>query len=238
VSRVTAAAWALGPVAVAVLAVGFAWLTGFSQRTVLPGGIEAWFYGFFLDRYPLFSGAIAYGLARLLLTMARPAPGGPVRRLAGGAVAVALLLAACLYPTFGGVVLRAGFATGGMAFLSGQAMPVAYGLGTASAAILFGLILGLGGLLTAGRLREDGGWGRWFLAGAGRVLMRTLALWFALLLLGLAHAAGLGAWPRRPLTDGEAGLAGALVLLAFLPHAGLVWLDSGHRHRSPSAATG
>ncbi|MCJ2082276.1 hypothetical protein [Methylobacterium sp. J-090] len=218
-SRVTAAAWALSPVAAAILAIGLTWLTGFSQRTALPGMVDARFYGFFLDRYPLFAAAIVYGLARLLVATLRPGPSGPVRRVVGGAVAITGLLAACLYPTFGGPTLRAGFATGGMAFLTGQSMAVAYGLGAASAAFVFGLALGLGGLLTAGTFRESGGWGRWLLARGGRVLMRILALWFALAVLGLAHAAGLGAWPRRPLAGWEAGLAAALVLLAFLPHA-------------------
>ncbi len=233
-----AVAWALAPAAAAILGVGLAWTTGFSQRTVLPGAVEARFYGFFLDRYPLFSAAIVYGLACLLVTMVRPGPSGPARRLAGGAVAVAMLLAASLYPTFGGPTLRSGFATGGVAFLNGQTMAVAYGIGAALAACVFGLALGLGGLLMAGPLRTGRGWGRWLLATGGRVLLRYLALWFALAVLGLAHAAGLGPWPRRPLTGGEAGRVAALVLLAFLPHSVLVWFDDRTRHRPPSRAVG
>lgn len=230
-SPTLAAIRALGPVAVAVLAVALAWLTGFSQRMVLPGVVEARFYGFFLDRYPLFSAAIVYGLARLVLGAARPGRTGPVRRLVGSAIALVGFLAVCLYPTFGGGVLRAGFATGGMAFLTGQTMPVAYGLGAAAAALVFGLVLGLGGLLATGSPRNDARWGRRLRIGAGRMLTRTLALWFAFGVLGLATAAGLGAWPRRPLTAAEAGLAAALVLLAFLPHAGFDWLDSRVRSR-------
>jgi len=229
-----AAARAFGPVAVAILAVALAWLTGFSQRMVLPSVVEARFYGFFLDRYPLFSAAIVYGLARLVLGAARPGPAGPARRLVGSAIAVVLLLAVCLHPTFGGGVLRAGFATGGMAFLTGQTMPVAYGLGAAAAALVYGLVLGLGGLLATGSPRSDARWGRRLRIGAGRMLARTLALWFAFAVLGLATAAGLGAWPRRPLGAEEAGLAVALVVLAFLPHAGLAWLDS----RVPSRSHG
>jgi hypothetical protein len=236
VTRVSAAAWALAPAAAAILGVGLAWATGFSQRTVLPGVVEARFYGFFLDRYPLFAAAILYGLAALLVTMIRSGPGRPVRRLAGGAVAVAMLLVAGLYPTFGGPTLRSGFATGGVAFLNGQTMTVAYGLGAASAAFVFGLAFGFGSLLMAGTVRRGGGWGRWLLAAGGRVLVRYLSLWFALAMLGLAHAAGLGAWPRRPLTGGEAALAAALVLLAFLPHSALAWLDNRARHRPPSGA--
>jgi len=238
VIRVPAAVRALGPAAVAILAVALAWLTGFSQRTVLPGVVEAWFYGFFLDRYPLFAAAIVYGLARILLGSARPGHVGLVRRGLGGALAVMLLAAACLYPTFGGLVLRAGFATGGMAFLTGQSMPVAYALGSAAAAVVFGLALGLGGLFTPGLARSRAGWGRRLRAGAGRMLARTLALWFAVAVLGLATVAGFGAWPRRPLTGEEAGLAAGLVLLAFLPHAGLDWLDSRARARSPWGTTG
>ncbi len=221
-----AAIRAFGPVAVTVLAVGLAWLTGLSQRTVLPAAIEARFYGFFLDRYPLFCAALVYGVARLLLGAARPGPAGPVRRLVGSAIAIVLLLAVCLYPTFGGGVLRAGFATGGMAFLTGQTMPIAYGLGAAAVALVFGLALGLGGLLAIGAPRGNARWARRLRLGVGRMLTRTLALWFAFGILGLATAAGLGPWPHRPLAAGEAGLAVALVLLAFLPHASLDWLDS------------
>jgi hypothetical protein len=49
-------------------------------------------------------------------------------------------------------------------------------------------------------------------------LARTLALWFALAVLGLAHAAGFGIWPRRSMTASDALLALALAGIAFLPH--------------------
>jgi len=207
------------PLAAALLAIGLAFATGFDQRVALPPEVDARFYGFFLDRYPLFSVAIVYGLACLGLRILRPGPAGWLRRLVCGALALALFLAACLYPTFGGAALRLAFASGGTAFITQQPMPAAYALGSAMAATVFGTVLGLGALLIgngrAGRSQPQPR--RWLRAGAD-LLLRYLALWFALAVLGLAHAAGFGIWPHRSMTIGDALLAGALACIAFLPH--------------------
>jgi hypothetical protein len=114
---------ALFPLVAALLAIGLAFATGFDQRTPLPPDLEVRFYGFFLDRYPLFAVAIVYGLAHLAVRIARPGPASWPRRLIGGGLAVVLVLATCLYPTFGGVPLRLAFASGGTAFLTHQPNP-------------------------------------------------------------------------------------------------------------------
>ncbi|MCI9878628.1 MULTISPECIES: hypothetical protein [Methylobacterium] len=203
------------PLAAAILAVAVAFVTGFDQRAALPPELEARFYGFFLDRYPLFAVAIVYGLACLGLRVVRPGPAGWPRRLVGGALALALFLAVCLHPTFGGVTLRLAFASGGTAFLTQQAMPAAYALGSALAATLFATSLGIGALLIGNRPPQRPR--RWLRTIAG-ILLRYLTLWFALAVLGLAHAAGFGIWPRRSMTMTDAVLAVALACIAFLPH--------------------
>ncbi|NEU13842.1 hypothetical protein G3T14_17160 [Methylobacterium sp. BTF04] len=238
----SAAVQAFGPAAVAILAVLLAWSTGLDQHTVLPPLIEARFYGFFLDRYPLFAAALVYGLARIGFAMIRTGKAGLVRRLLGGAVAIGLLLGASLYPTFGGFVLRSAFATGGIAFLGQQPMAIAYGLGAAAAAFLFGLVFGAGNLLVVRRPVANDSWRRRLLRGTGHIAMRYLSLWFALATLGLADALGFGAWPRRPLSETDALLAAALVFVAFLPHGCLDWIltatgsTSGRGIDQPDAA--
>ncbi|HEX8416870.1 MAG TPA: hypothetical protein VF641_04630 [Methylobacterium sp.] len=215
-----AAAPALLPLAAALLAIVVTAATGFDQRTPLPAGLGPYLYGFFLDRYPLFAFAIVYGLARIAAGAA--APGPLVRRVLGGLAGIVLVLAVCLYPTFGGLALRGGFGVGSVAFLGQQPMALAYALGTAVTALLFGTAIGLG-VLTIGRRREGTrGWGRRLAEGGATLVSRFLALWFAFAVLGLAREAGFGAWPRRPLGGSDLGVATALVLTAFLPHALLI----------------
>lgn len=229
-AAVLAVALAFGPLAAALLAIGAVFVTGFDQRAAMPPQIEALAYGFFLDRYPLFAAAIVYGLAAMLVAMIRPGPTGLVRRLLGGAAGTALVLGASLYPTFGGIVLRSAFGTGGISFLGQQPMAVAFALGSAASAFVFGLVLGIGRLLTMRRAPQDGRRRDRLIRAAGTILLRYLALWFALAVLGLAHAAGFGPWPHRPLTGGDALLASVLTLAAFLPHACLDWRVIGTRH--------
>lgn len=230
-SGMTAAIRAFGPMAAAILAIALVFVTGLDQRTVLPPLVEARFYGFFLDRYPLFALAIVYGVAAIAVAMAAPGRSGPIRRLIGGGLGVLLIVAVGLYPTFGGLVLRSAFATGGIAFLGQQAMGLAYALGSAAAAFTFGVALGIGRLLPAGRVRAGGRIGA-RLAGLGAgTLIRFVAVWFALACLGLAHAAGFGNWPHRPLTGADAVVASLLTFGGFLPYAWLDWRDIRSRNR-------
>ncbi len=71
------AAWivAAAPLAAALLALATAYATGFDQRTAMPPDVASRFYGFFLDRYPLFAFALVYGLARIVAVAWRR--GGP-----------------------------------------------------------------------------------------------------------------------------------------------------------------
>lgn len=207
------------PVAAALAALAAAAATGFSQRDALPPWVETRFYGFFLDRYPLYAFALVYGLARLVAVAAGPGPGSVPRRVLWASAGIAALLAASLYPTFGGMILRSGFATGGVAFLSQQPLWLAYASGAAAAAFGFGTVVGLFGALANRRLRPRTGWPRGLAAAAAGAALSFLALWFAAGLLGLARAEGIGPWPRRAFTLPEAGLAGLLVLAAALPHA-------------------
>ena len=82
------------------------------------------------------------------------------------------------------------------------------------AALLFASALGLGALMIGNRV---GGPRRWFQR-LGAAAIRSLALWFALAVLGLAQATGFGIWPRRPMTPTDALIAAGLACLAFLPH--------------------
>lgn len=217
--------WAIAVVPLlAALAVLFAvFLTGFDGRSAMPPDVAARFYGFFLDRYPLFAFALVYGLARILAAMVAPGPASLVRRLVGGGIGLVLVLGVSLHPTFGGFVLRAGFGTGSGAFLNGTPMALAYTMGAGAAACLFGLAMGLGARL-AGRPGPVPSGSRW--RRAGQVLLGWvagfLALWFAAALIGLARDAGFGPWPRRPLDARDLVVAALLLTVAALPHTLLV----------------
>lgn len=195
--------------------------TGLSLRSGLPDAVAPWFYGFFLDSYPLFAFALVYGIARLAAVAAGPGPGSAPRRIAFGLAGVLALGAAALYPTFGGLILRSGFTVGGMAFLNHVPHGLAYGLGAGAAAGTFGGIVGLFGVLANGRLRPS-------LRRLGSGGLAFPALWFGAAVIGLAHDLGFGPWPTRALSPADAGLAALILAIAALPHAASVVLR-GHR---------
>ena len=141
-------------------------------------------------------------------------------------LAVLLFLAACFYPTFGGVILRAGYATGGMSFLRGQSAIVSIVLGAGAAALAYGTILGLCVVLARLSLRF-----RW--RKAGRVALRFAALWVGAMVLLAPSRLGIdpvGTWPMGPLAGVFALKAAMIVLLALLPHAASV-AATRSRHR-------
>ena len=213
---------AAAPVAAALLALMLAFLTGFDQRSALPPELMARFYGFLLDRYPLFAFALVYGVARILAGSCVPGTASVVRRGLGALVGIALLLALSLHPTFGGIVLRGGFGSASLAFLNGVPMPTAYALGAVVAATPFGIAVGLALRLAGPPPGPRTGWLRAIGRGAGDAMLGLLAFWLGALLIGLAHDAGFGRWPRRPLDGRDAAVATALLLGAGLPHAALV----------------
>ncbi len=232
-------AWTLAaaPLLAALAALFAVFLAGFDQRSAMPPDVAARFYGFFLDRYPLFAFALVYGLARILAAGLAPGPASWVRRLVGVLVGLALVLGVSLHPTFGGLVLRAGFGTGSGAFLNGTPMGLAYAMGAGAAAGLFGLALGLGARL-AGRPGPAPTGSRW--RRVGRALLGWiagfLALWFAAAVIGLARDAGFGPWPRRPLDARDLVVAALLLTVAALPHMALVAARLRPR-RTPRAPT-
>jgi hypothetical protein len=203
---------ASGPILAMLLALGLAAATGLSQRSALPEAIEPWIYGYFAGRYPLFAFALVYGVAHLARVAAGPGPASIPRRIAFAVAGAVVLLLAGLYPTFGGLILRAGFATGGMAFLTHQPLWLAYALGAGVAAALFGGILGLFAIAANRPLRPG-------LKRFGAGALAFLALWFGAAVIGLSGSVGLGPWPQRVLRIDEAALAALLLVVAAVPHA-------------------
>jgi hypothetical protein len=201
---------------------------GFTERSLLGTPLEEPFYGFFFRSYPLFLFAVIYGALRIL-SCAIAEPGGPrALRSFTAPVAVALFLAACLYPTFGGFVLRPGFMTGGMSFITGQSGLAASLLGAGAAAAAFGLALGLCTALAALRATL-----RW--RALGWALAAFLALWLGAAILLSAPRFGIdpaGPWPAAPLPLPRAATAAGLVAAALAPHALLAGLRARRRRRA------
>ncbi|WP_196805437.1 hypothetical protein [Methylobacterium sp. 77] len=220
--------------AAAALAVCATASAGLSQASALPPEVQARFYGFFLNGYPLFAFALVYALARIVV-MATTSIASPIRRVLGALVGIGLLVALSLHPTFGGLVLRAGFATGGMTFLTYQPMSAAYAVGAAASAFVFGSALAVSRLLIGGSA-PPASWRRRMGFGLYRGVGAFLALWFAFAVIGAAHMAGFGPWPRRAMSASEAGLALSLVVAGFLPHAILIWLVLRAKPRQASFA--
>lgn len=216
---------ALVPLAAALAAVALVAAAGTTQGRLDAAGFGQWAYGFFADRYPLFFAAIAYGVARVaLLPLAAPGWRGWLGALLG----LGLVLVLSLHPTYGGLVLRAGFSVGGVAFLSGQTMMVAQGLGAVMAALVFGLALGVPALVARGLPRRGTRW-----RALARGCLRFLALAWALGLLAAARDLGITRFPRLPLSGEQAVLAAAIVLAAFLPHAVLGLAGPGTSVETP-----
>ncbi|GEO99657.1 hypothetical protein [Methylobacterium haplocladii] len=224
---------ATAPLAAALAALIAAFLTGFDQSTPVPAEVGTRFYGFFLDHYPLYAFAIVYALVRVIAAAVAPGPSAVLRRVLGAAVGLAAILGLSLHPTFGGLVLRGGFMTGGMAFLNQVPMMAAYAFGAAVAASALGFAMGLGVLIAGQPAREPASRLRRFGRSLGTLFSRFLALWYALAVLGFARTIGLGPWPRRPLDSSDVALVAACLVVAFLPH---VLISALRADRSASAA--
>jgi hypothetical protein len=197
---------ALSPLLVAAL--------GFTERSLFGTALEDVFYGFFFRSYPLFFFAIVYGVLRIVMAATEAGPRRALRSFTTP-IAVALFLVACLYPTFGGVVLRPGFMTGGVSFLRSVPATGAVVLGAGAAAFVFALALGL-----TSALARLGATFRW--QAFGRAILSFLALWLGGAILVLAPRYGFdpaAGWPMRPLSFAAGAKAAALVALALLPHA-------------------
>lgn len=213
-----------GPVLAMLAALALVAVTGFSQRWAMPETVEPWIYGYFIERYPLFAFALVYGLAHLTVVATGPGPASTLRRIVFGLAGAATLAAASLYPTGGGLILRSAFSTGGMAFLTHQPLWLAYGLGAAVAASLYGGILGLFAVAANRPLRPR-------LGRIGFGLLAYFALWAGAILLGLSGPFGIGPWPHRAIRPDETVRAALLLIAAALPHIVVTTL---RRHRSAS----
>jgi hypothetical protein len=211
---------ALAPLACAGAAALIVALAGVTQRELLATPLRPYVYGFFFDRFAPFLFAIVYAIARLA-TVAVASPGRFLpARIVTAPLAIGLILAISLYPTFGGLVLRGAFFSGATTFLEGAPLAVAYPVGAAFSTLIFALILGLGVILI--RLRASRGRGALLFA-----FLRYLALVFAGIVLVAPRAFDLGLlgeWPRWPLAAGEGAALVGLVLVALLPHALIVRL--------------
>jgi hypothetical protein len=203
------------PALVAALAVLLVAAIGFTQRSFFGTALEDYFHGFFFRSYPLFLFAVIYGAVRIV-TAAVTEPGARRSlRTFSTPLALLLFLAASFYPTFGGIILRPGYMTGGMSFLRGQNATVAVVLGAGAAALAYGVALGLAVLIA--RLSFRFQW-----RGIGRLLLRFGALWLGALMLLAPGQLGfdvVGVWPAGPLVPSRAWAAACVVGLALLPHA-------------------
>lgn len=209
---------AFAPLLAAILAAAAIGAFGVSRYEVTTGPFGSVFHSFFFDKFAPLLLAIVYGVARLVCVAALAPGRARLLRLATAPLAIAALLAIALYPTFGGFVARSAIFSGGMAFVQGMPIMVAYILGIAVSASLFGLALGLGAALV--RLKVA-----FSLGAVGFAFLRYAALVFAgcaLLAPGWSGIALYGDWPAWPLTAGAAAALALVALVAFLPHALIV----------------
>ncbi len=206
------------PLAVAALAAALVAMAGISRFEIQAGPFAPVLHGFFFDAFAPLLFLIIYGVARLVSVALIERSELALARLVTAPLAVAALLAATLYPSFGGIVARSAFVIGGMVFVQGMPLWIAYLFGIAIAAIPFALVLGLG--IVAIRLSFAKGW-RFLRIG----LMRYLSLFFAGLILlapGWSGIALFGEWPAWPLTTGEGAALVVACILALFPHALIV----------------
>lgn len=223
---------ALLPLLAAVLAVALVWAAGFTERSLIGTPWEDHFYGYFFRSYPVLLFAMVYGAVRIAAA-AMELEGRRGWRILSAPAAVALFLLAGFHPTFGGLIARAAFATGGMSFLQGQSAGLAIILAAAAAALMFGLALGAGVALA--RLTLSVGW-----TPVARGAISLLALWLGAVVLLQAQGWALepvGGWPVRALQGGAALKLAIGVGLGLLPHTLVVgwvaWRRRGGGGRPP-----
>ncbi|MCC5978053.1 MAG: hypothetical protein JJU21_08320 [Salinarimonas sp.] len=214
---------ALLPLAVAVIAAAALGFGGVSRFEIQAGPFAPVLYGFFFDAFAPLIVLVIYAVARIVAVASFEPSDLALARLVTAPLAVAALLAAALYPSFGGIIARAAFFAGGMMFVEGIVLAVAWLIGIAFAAIVFGIVLGAGVIFVRLGFAESVRTRRARLASG---LMRYGALVFAglvLLLPGWSGVALYGDWPVWPMEAGEAAALAGLSLLALAPHALIVW---------------
>lgn len=207
-----AAIGALFPLVVTLVAVVWTYATGVTSRTIESAVDSPWLIlGIYADRFPVLAYAIVFVIARLFVLIFVARRPMILLRLVLFVPAVALVLAATLYPTFGGIVARPGFIGGGFSLVNSAVTGAGAGflLGGAIAGVVLGFVTGLA------RALIDWSWS--FTWGKPlRALLALLAYAFmgASLAIGWSALSAAGAlFPRAPLTTVELiGLVGLIVV--------------------------
>lgn len=204
-------------IAAAVLGFG-----GISRFEIQAGPFAPILHGFFFDAFAPLIVLVIYAVARIIAVALLEPSDLALARFVTAPLAVAALLAAALYPTFGGIIARSAFFAGGMMFVEGVMLGAAWLIGIAFAAIIFGIVMGVGVILVRLGFGEPDRPRRARLATG---LMRYATLVFAGLILLLPGQAGIslyGDWPAWPMEPGEAAALTGLSLIALAPHALIV----------------
>lgn len=213
---------ALVPLVVAVLSAAALGFGGISRFEIQAGPFAPILHGFFFDAFAPLIVLVIYAVSRIVVVALIEQSDLALARFVTAPLAVAALLAAAFYPTFGGIIARSAFFAGGMMFVEGMLLGVAWVIGVAFAAVIFGIVLGIGVILVRLGFAEPG---RRFRARLVTGLMRYATLVFAglvLLLPGQAAISLYGDWPVWPMEPGEAAVLTGLSLIALAPHALIV----------------
>lgn len=223
-----AAIGALAPLVVTLGAIIATYATGTTARSIETAvGSPYLILGFFAERFPALAFAVIFVLVRVLVVAILAHRPNILMRLLLLIPALALLLAAALYPTFGGIIARPGFMGGGFSLLDARITGVDAGLllGGAISGVMLGLVTGLA------RMIVDWSWGfTW-----GR-LARVILAFIAYAAMGALLAWGWGTleqagalFPRAPLTLIETiGLIG-MIIVATAPQIVVAALSDAAR---------
>lgn len=207
-----AAVGALFPLVVTLVAAVWVYAVGATSRTVEAAFDSPWLIlGVYADRFPVLAFAVVFAIARLFVLIFVAQRPMILLRLVFFVPAALLVLAATLYPTFGGIVARPGFIGGGFSLMNSAVAGAEAGflLGGAIAGVMLGLVTGLA------RALIDWSWG--FTWGKPlRALLALVAYAFmgAVFAIGWSTLSAAGAlFPRAPLTIIElVGLIGLTVV--------------------------
>ncbi len=207
-----AAIGALFPLVVTLVAVVWTYAAGITSRTIESAVDSPWLIlGIYADRFPVLAFAIVFVIARLFVLVFVAQRPMILLRLILLVPAAALVLAATLYPTFGGIVARPGFIGGGFSLMNSAVTGAEAGflLGGAIAGVMLGIVTGLG------RALMDWSWGfTWSKPLRAILALVAYAFMGAVLAIGWSTLSAAGAlFPRAPLTIIELiGLIGLTVV--------------------------
>lgn len=230
-----AAIGAMLPLLVSLFAVVWTYATGITTRSINEAVDSPWLIlGVYADRFPVFAFAILFVLVRLLVALFVARRPMILFRLVLFIPAVALVLLATLYPTFGGVVARGAFTGGGFSVINSVVAGAGPGtlLGGAVAGATLALLVGLA------RAIFDWNWG--FTWGKPIRAILALAAWAAMgaiLAWGWSVLSAAGAqFPRAPLTLVETIGLLALLIVAAVPQMLVAAIGDKAKRPVPAAA--